>query len=113
MRHRILTPLRKVKEKKNMCKAQKQQQTTTIHKVWSNYETKLGSLWLTNDESSYSVLTEALKIEGETIDKANWLEQHMRWQLEDEISESSLWQDLLNCAFNRISWAEVIEKNLD
>jgi hypothetical protein len=37
----------------------------------------------------------------------------MRWQLEDEIDESSLWQDLLNCAFDRISWVEVIEKNLD
>jgi hypothetical protein len=96
-----------------MCKAQEQQQTNTIHKVWSNYETKLGSLWLTNDQANYPVLTEALKIEGETIDKANWLEQHMRWQLEDELSESSLWQDLLNCAFDRISWVEVIEKNLD
>jgi hypothetical protein len=58
-------------------------------------------------------LIEALKIEGETIDKVNWLEKHMRWQLEDEIGESSLWQDLLNCAFDRISWVEVIEKNLD
>ena len=96
-----------------MCKAQEQQQTNTIHKVWSNYETKLGSLWLTNDQANYPVLTEALKIEGEAIDKANWLEQRMRWQLEDEISESSLWQDLLNCAFDRISWVEVIEKNLD
>ena len=96
-----------------MCKAQEQQQTNTTRKGWSNYETKLGSLWLTNDQSNYPILTEALRIEGETIDKANWLEQRMRWQLEDEISESSLWQDLLNCAFDRISWVEVIEKNLD
>jgi len=89
------------------------QQTNTILKGWSNYETKLASLWLTNDQANYPVLTEALKIEGETIDKTNWLEQHLRWQLEDEISESSLWQDLLNCAFDCISWVEVIEKNLD
>ncbi len=96
-----------------MFKAQEQQQTNTIHKTWSNYETKLSSLWLTNDQANYSILTEALKIEIEKIDKANWLEQRMRWQLEDEISESSLWQDLLNCAFDHIGWVEVIEKNFD
>jgi len=95
-----------------MCEAQ-EQQTNTTHKAWSNYETKLGSLWLTNDQANYQVLTEALNIKGEAIDKANWLEQHMRWQLEDEIDEASLWQDLLNCAFDRIDWVEVIEKNLE
>ncbi len=96
-----------------MCKVAEQQQINTTNKGWSNYETKLGSLWLTNDQSNYYILTEALQIEGETIYKANWLEKHLRWQLEDEIDESSLWQDLLNCAFDRISWVEVIEKNLD
>jgi len=89
------------------------QQTNVAHEVWSNYETKLGSLWLTNDQTNYPVLVEALNIKGETIDKANWLEKHLRWQLEDEIDEASLWQDLLNCAFDRISWVEVIEKNLE
>lgn len=80
---------------------------------WSNRETWLGNLWLSSDEPSYSVLTEALRIKGEVFDKANWLEKHLRWQLEDEIEEASLWQDLLNLAFDRISWIEVIEKNLD
>lgn len=94
-----------------MCSTE--QQTDTTYNGWSNYETWLGNLWLTNDECSYSVLIEALKVEGEAIDKANWLEQRLLWQLEDEIDESSLWQDLLNCAFDRISWVEVIEKNLD
>ena len=96
-----------------MREATKQQQSNTTTNRWSNYETKLASLWLTNDQANYSILVEALKVEGETINKANWLEQHMRWQLEDEIDESSLWQDLLNCAFDRISWVEVIEKNID
>lgn len=95
-----------------MCKATKQQ-TNTTYNGWSNYETWLGNLWLTNDESSYSVLTEALQIEGENVDKANWLKKRLSWQLEDEIDEASLWQDLLNCAFDRISWVEVIEKNLE
>ena len=90
-----------------------QQNINTTRKGWSNYETCLASLWLANDQSNYSVLIEALKIKGETIDKANWLEKHLRWQLEDEIDEASLWQDLLNCAFDRISWVEVIEKNLN
>ena len=85
----------------------------TTYNGWSNRETWLGNLWLSSDESSYSVLTEALRIKGEVFDKANWLEKHLRWQLEDEINEASLWQDLLNLAFDRISWIEVIEKNLD
>ena len=80
---------------------------------WSNRETWLANLWLCNDESNYSVLTDALRVEGETFEKADWLERHLCWQLEDEINEASLWQDLLNLAFDRISWIEVIEKNLD
>jgi hypothetical protein len=94
-----------------MCSTE--QQTNVTAGRWSNYETNLANLWLTNDQSNYSILIEALQVEGETIDKANWLEKHLRWQLEDEIDEVNLWQDLLNCAFDRISWVEVIEKNLD
>lgn len=90
----------------------KQQQNTT-HQKWSNYETNLCSLWLTNESSYYPVLTNALKLDGEIIDKANWLGKRLRWQLEDEITESCLWQDLLNTAFDRIEWTEVIKNNLD
>lgn len=89
------------------------QQTNTTYNGWSNYETWLGNLWITNDEYNYSILCEALKLDGETFKKADWLKQRFSWQLEDIIDEASLWQDLLNQAFSRIEWIEIINNNLD
>ena len=96
-----------------MCQAQEQQQTNNTYNGWSNYETWLAGLWLTNDQSNYCVLQEALELKGEALDKANCLKKHMSWQLEDEITEASLWQDLLQCAFDRINWIEIINNNLE
>jgi len=89
------------------------QQTNTAYNGWSNYETWLGHLWLTNDEYNYSILCEALKLEVEPSKKAEWLKRSLSWQLEDIIDEASLWQDLLNQAFSRIDWIEIIKNNLD
>ena len=89
------------------------QQTNPTYNGWSNYETWLGHLWLTNDEYNYSILCEALKLESGVYKKAEWLKRSLSWQLEDIIDETSLWQDLLNQAFSRIDWIEIIQKNLD
>ncbi|MEO6761574.1 MAG: hypothetical protein ABI220_04345 [Candidatus Saccharimonadales bacterium] len=89
------------------------QAITSEYNGWSNRETWLASLWLSNDESSYSTLTDALRVEGEVFDQADWLEQQLRQQLDCELDQASLWQDLLQTAFSRINWVEVIEKNLD
>ena len=80
---------------------------------WSNHETWLASLWLGENETSYSVLVKAIKIAGESFDKANWLEARLRRQLDCEIETACLWQDILRLAFDRINWIEVIEKNLE
>jgi len=93
--------------------AEATQTSTTEYNGWSNRETWLANLWLNNDEYSYDVPMGALKIEGEVFDQADWLERQLRQQLDDEIDTACLWQDLLRCAFDRISWLEVIEKNLD
>ena len=84
----------------------------TNYNGWSNHETWLASLWLAENESSYGLLLRALKVSGEVYDKANWLESRLRLQLDQEIDVACLWQDLLRSAFDRISWSEVIEKNL-
>lgn len=78
---------------------------------WSNHETWLASLWLCENEHSYSLLTKAIKAPGEAYDKARLLEACLRRQLDCEIETACLWQDLLRSAFDRISWIEVIEKN--
>ena len=77
---------------------------------WSNRETWLAGLWLTNDDGSY-VLQEALNSASEACEQAACLEQLLREQLDDEVDNASLWADLLSTAFNRVNWVEVIENN--
>jgi len=78
---------------------------------WSNRETWLASLWLNNDEASYRVLLEAKKHSKTDFGRADWLEQQLRDQLDDEAGNASMWSDLLSTAFARIDWVEVISNN--
>ena len=93
-----------------MCNATRQINTT--YNGWSNYETWLANLWLTSDEYNYFILTETLKSDDETFKKADRLKERLSWQLE-EVDIANLWQDLLQCAFDRINWNEIVEKNLE
>ena len=79
---------------------------------WSNRETWLASLWLTNDESSYYNMLRVLKQDSDCFTKAESLEALLRLVLEDKASEASFWSDLLNSAFSRIDWVEIVENNL-
>ena len=78
---------------------------------WSNRETWLAGLWLNNDEASYALLLEAGRQGEEPFDRADWLERQLREQLEDTMDEASMWCDLINTAFNRINWVEVVERS--
>jgi hypothetical protein len=78
---------------------------------WSNRETWLASLWLTNDPVSYAVLTEALELDASDFKKAEWLENHLKVDMYDLPLEASLWCDLLGTALARVDWHEVIENN--
>jgi hypothetical protein len=75
---------------------------------WSNRETWLAHLWLTSDEQSYSLLRETAR-KGDVFERAEFLEELLREQLNDEAAEANMWCDLLNTAFNRINWLEVAE----
>ena len=95
--------------------AEMQSQTVaTDYNGWSNYETRLVNLWLTNDEANYALLQEALgKDMWRTYEQAEWPEMMLRYELDDEIDEPCLWQDLLRAAFGRINWSEIIENNIE
>mgnify|MGYP005608725239 FL=1 len=95
--------------------AEMQSQTVdTEYNGWSNYETWLANLWLTNDEANCALLQEALsKDMWRTYEQAEWLEMMLRYELDDEIDEPCLWQDLLCAAFGRINWSEIIENNIE
>lgn len=84
--------------------------TVATNNGWSNRETWLACLWLSNDASGQALLTEARHIGTELYDQADWLEQQLREQLDDEIDEACLWQDLLHTAFERVNWFEIIEQ---
>ncbi len=86
---------------------------TSTYNGWSNRETWLASLWLTNDQGSYALLMEALRTGDSDFARADWLEQQLREQLADEAGGASMWSDLLSTAFHRINWVEVIENNQD
>ena len=85
--------------------------TTSTYNGWSNRETWLASLWLTNDQGSYNLLLEAIRAGDSDFARADWLESQLREQLAEEAGNASMWSDLLNTAFHRINWVEVIENN--
>ena len=60
MRPRAATSLRKVKEEDMTSVALESSTVTTEYNGWSNYETLVANLWLTNDESNYRLLTDAV-----------------------------------------------------
>lgn len=85
----------------------------TTYNGWSNRETWVASLWLTNDQASYRLLLGALKSGDSDFACAEWLEEQLRDQLAEEAGDASMWADLLNTAIYRINWVEVIENNRD
>jgi len=96
-----------------MSSSNKINQSSIPYNGWSNYETWLGNLWITNDEYNYSILCEALKLDGDIYKKAEWLEQYYHSQLDEVVSKYSLWQDFIGHAFSLINWTEIVENNLD
>ena len=78
---------------------------------WSNRETWLIGLWLTNDAQSYALLSEALELSASIFEKADWLKVHLEDEMYDLALEASLWSDLLGTALSKVDWLEVIKNN--
>jgi hypothetical protein len=87
----------------------------TTYNGWSNRETWLASLWLTNDEPSYRLLLRAMKAGRTDIVCSEWLAERVHEQLNWYLGsqEASIWSDMLCTAFDRVDWVEVIENNRD
>lgn len=86
---------------------------TQTYNGWSNRETWLGNLWLSNDEGLYELFCRAFRENNTISETAMYIEEELREQLEDEIDTASIWQDLLGTAFDRIQWAEIVAANFE
>lgn len=81
---------------------------------WTNYETWLVNLWLTNEEYSDSVLREIAN-NGERRD---YRKEELKNFVEDVIlgvydGHASLKQDLLGAVMSMVNWYEIIDNHTE
>lgn len=78
---------------------------------WTNYETWLVNLWLTNDWNSYDSLRHIVAAFETTSEQANELEHMVRYERDCYEEEPSMWRDLLGAALSHVNWHEIAENN--
>ena len=93
--------------------AEATQTVTTEYNGWTNRETWLVNLWLSNDMGSYEFLQEICRKDCEVWEKAEELEAHFQDQLEDMYEVPSFWSDILGTALDRVDWYRVVEANVE
>jgi len=82
-----------------------------LYNGWSNRETWLANLWLTNDRGLYDMLMDVYS-ESERLDiQAEKLADRLHYTLNEECLGVGFWTDLIRTAFCRINWLEVVENN--
>lgn len=74
---------------------------------WSNRETWVVNLWLTNDMESYEFLQSICRKHCETWEKAEEIEVHFQDQLEDIYEVSSFWSDILGTSSVELTGIEL------
>ena len=108
MRLRAGKPLRKVKEEEMTSVALESSTATTEFNGWSNRETWLANLWLTNDECYYEELQAIIK-NFDSEEQAEELEQYVHWII--DVDEASMTTDLLSTSLCRVNWHEIARAN--
>ncbi len=78
---------------------------------WCNRETWLASLWVGNTRSGYELLCGVIDQKVSDFRKVEMLKERLREELCYPEIGSSLWSDLLQTAWGRVNWLEVLEKN--
>lgn len=75
---------------------------------WTNYETWLVNLWLTNDEGIYNAILDEVSATSEIHDAAevikNFVEDSNPFN-----GTATLFTDLLNAALSEVNWHEIAE----
>lgn len=76
---------------------------------WSNYETWAVNLWMNGDQGYYEQLCEILSSHEDLYDKAEALEDWIRFEYDGEYS--SIWADLINNSLAEVDWYEIVKMN--
>ena len=102
--------------------------TKNEYNGWTNYETWVVNLWLTNDEGPYNYWREVAsqawnhaeeergvftKKERAIFDLADTLKDHHEQAVFDTEIENSFIVDLLNAAMSEVNWHEIAESLLE
>lgn len=75
---------------------------------WSNYETWVVNLWLSNDQGTYEYVRDLVK---DSKADYNAVEALREWieEVNPLLDEASLFTDLLNAALSEVDWWEIVE----
>lgn len=87
----------------------------STYQGWTNYETWAVKLWLDNEQSTYSEVTEQARQQGinGVYDLAQWLESFTEEvYVTDQAPTSGLAADLFMSAWQNVNWREIAEAYL-
>lgn len=93
-----------------MHQAVEEYKVTTTYNGWSNRETWVVNLWLTNDECYYHRLCEIIKNFDTVAEQAEELESYVRY-IAESAAVDGLAGDMLNTALGRVDWLSIVESN--
>ena len=88
--------------------AEAEQTLTVEYNGWTNRETWIVNLWLTNDECYYEELQAIIK-NFDSEEQAEELEQYVHWII--DVDEASMTTDLLSTSLGRVNWHEIARAN--
>lgn len=84
------------------------QTLTAEYNGWTNRETWVVNLWLTNDECYYEELRSIVR-NFDSDEQAAEIEQYAYWII--DVDKFSMTSDLLSTSLGRINWHEIVESN--
>lgn len=90
--------------------AQATQTVSTEYNGWSNHETWLINLWLTNEESYYYEMQRILSTHTSLQNQADALLEFMQNEHE-ELEVTGMWSDIISNTLWRVNWREIAESN--
>ena len=86
--------------------------TKSTYNGWSNRETWMVNLWMTNEECYYYKLCDILKSYETVSEQAEQLEEYVHFIVES-VASQGLVGDMLTSSLGRVDWLEIIESNLE